>query len=86
MAFKKDLTSIGGKRGRVVTNRGKGAAVPDRGDPMARALGRYPAQPQPVPNPTMAPAVVGGPPPAGPPVGMGPNPTAAMPSNTLPDV
>jgi hypothetical protein len=86
MVFKKNLTPIGGKRGRVITNRGKGSTVqrlapgqPENvtgGSPIGRMLNRYPAVPQPVPNAG---------PPAPMPAGAGPQPTAAMPPVGPPD-
>lgn len=80
MVFKKDITPIGGKRGRIDVQRGKGAVeqrnAPRQQEsltsasPMDRMANRYPAAPQPAPN--AAPP----PPPGG---SIGPRPSAAMP-------
>lgn len=87
MVFKKQLTPLGGRKGRVDMQRGKGSTLQRNmpgqqetltgGNPLARMLNRYPAQPQPAPN-AMAPP----PQPAGLP---GPQPTAAMPPIGPPD-
>jgi hypothetical protein len=81
MVFKKQLTPIGGGKGRINMQRGKGSTVQRNtpgqqetltgGNPLARMLNRYPAQPQPAPN-AMAP-------PTAPAATVGPQPTAAMP-------
>ena len=80
MPFKKSLTPLG-KKGRIVTNRGKGSTVertvPGQresvtgGDPLGRMLNQYPAAPQ--PGPTQMPA------------DLMPKPTAAMPGSGVPD-
>lgn len=87
MVFKKHLMPIGGGKGRINMQRGKGSTVqrnaPDEqetltgGNPLARMLNRYPAQPQPTPN-----AVA---PPTAPAASIGPQPTAAMPPIGSPD-
>lgn len=78
--FKKDLTSIG-RRGRIDTQDGKGAAEQrmrpgqreslTSDDPFARAGNTYPARPQPAPT---APQGT-----------IGPQPTAMMPGAGIPD-
>jgi hypothetical protein len=76
MVFKRDLTPIGGKRGRIVTNSGKGSA-PQQSNLMSRLTNRYPAAPQPAPN-----AGSGMPPAPG--GSIGPQPTAGMPPSGMP--
>jgi hypothetical protein len=85
MVFKKQLTPLGGRKGRVNMQRGKGSTVQRNapgeqetltgGNPLARMLNRYPAQPQPVPNA----------PPPQPTTLPGPQPAAAMPPMGPPD-
>ena len=79
MVFKKDITPIGGKRGRVIAHKGKGAteqrtAPREResltsASPMDRMTNNYPAAPQPAPD--ARPVPPGG--------TVGPQPTAGMP-------
>jgi hypothetical protein len=86
MVFKKQLTPIGGGKGRINMQRGKGSTVQrtmpgeretlTAGNPLARMLNRYPAQPQPVPNAMAPPAA---------PAAPGPQPSAAMPPMGPPD-
>jgi len=85
MVFKKQLTPLGGRKGRVDMQRGKGSTVQRNtpgqqetltgGNSLARMLNRYPAQPQPAPNA----------PPPQPTALPGPQPTAAMPPIGPPD-
>jgi hypothetical protein len=86
MVFKKHLTPLS-KHGRVIKHQGKGSTMQrpspgeredlTGGDPLDRAMNRYPTAPQPVAPPTAAPPMGGPPlgstPPAGPPP-MGPPP------------
>ena len=79
MVFKKSLTPIGGKRGRVDVHKGKGSTMqrpaPGQqesvtgGSPLGSMMNRYPAAPPPAPN-------AGPVPPGG---SIGPQPTAGMP-------
>jgi len=91
MVFKKHLTPLS-KHGRIVKHQGKGSTMqqPDPGeresvtggDPLARAMNRYPATQQPSAPPTSAPPLGGpalgsAPAPMGPPSPMGPPPDDA---------
>ena len=68
MVFKKHLTPLS-KHGRVIKHQGKGSSMQrpapgeredvTGGDPLARAMNRYPAAPQPSAPPTSAPPLGG---------------------------